>query len=85
MSTTYPIPEPLMAQYHGSGVALAAMVGGQLIALRYLSDVLPDYDGSMAQAPQAIDDPRLGPTVRELQALGEVFVGMCSCGEFTVL
>ncbi|WP_281178616.1 hypothetical protein [Polaromonas jejuensis] len=35
-----------------------------------------------ALAMQAIVDARLGPTVRHMQALGEVFVGMCSCYEF---
>jgi hypothetical protein len=48
--------------------------------------VLPDFDGSADQAVRVmLDDRRLSPTVRKMQALGEVFVGMCSCYEFVVL
>ena len=76
------IPEALAGKYHGSGHALVGVAGGQMIDLVYLKDVLPDFD---AQAPgalvKALADDRLGPTVRQLQALGHVSVCMLSCWE----
>lgn len=94
---THAIPESLSHQYHGAGWALAAITGGQLVALRYVSDLAPELDddliddliegGSIARAAvqKWIASDAAGPSVRELQALGEVSVGMCSCGEFVVL
>jgi hypothetical protein len=83
----FKIGEELARQYDGAGHALAAVTGGRVVALRYLRDALPDYgEGEgVARLAVAIDDARLGPAVRELQALGEVCVGMCSCWEFVVL
>ena len=94
---THAIPESLSHQYHGAGWALAAITGGQLVAMRYVSDIAPELDddliddliegGSIARAAvqKWIASDAAGPSVRELQALGEVSVGMCSCGEFVVL
>lgn len=90
---TYPIPEAVAGQYHGAGYALAATAGGQLVALRYLADVAPDLDepladgGQMARAAvqRWIASDAAGPTVRELQALGDVHAGMCSSWEFCEL
>lgn len=82
----FKVPDALASQYHGAGHALAATTGGALIRIVYLSDVLPDYDPDEPGALQsALDDERLGPTVRELQALGALHVGMCSCWEFVEL
>ena len=83
----FKIGDSLESKYRGAGHALAAVTGGQLVDVRYLSDVLPDYDDGegIARLANALDDDRLGPTVRELQALGEVVVGMVSCWEFVVL
>lgn len=81
----FKIPDALADSYHGSGYALAAVTGGQLVGLRYFSDLLPDFDGSAAAARSAVDDPRIGAAVRELQALGLVSVGMCSAWEFVEL
>ena len=88
---TYPIPETLEKSYKGSGWALAAILDGQVVAIRYLSDIAPaiseqlggDHDGFFIR--QWIQTADAGPFVRELQALGEVSVGMCSCWEFTEL
>jgi hypothetical protein len=82
----YKIPEALASKYHGSGHALVAVTGGQVVDLVYLDDALPDFETDQPGALMpAIDDPRLAPTVRRLQALGQVSVGMLSCWEFVEL
>lgn len=91
----YLVPLGLSDQYHGAGWALAAITGGQLVKIVYLADVSPsfeactqlpafDQDGAFF-ARQHIGLPELGPTVRMLQALGEVSVGMLGSWEFTEL
>lgn len=90
---TYPIPEALAGQYHGAGYALAAIAGGQPVALRYVADLAPALDDVLmeggTEARQAVmqwvGSDAAGPTVRELQALGEVSAGMCSAWEFVEL
>lgn len=84
---TWNIPEDLADQYHGAGHALAAITGGHVVRLVYLRDALEDYDDESGRAAldRAVLDPRLGPTIRLLQSLGEVSVGMCSCWEFIEL
>lgn len=50
------------------------------------ADALPDYDADAPGALRAaLDDQRIAPTVRRLQALGQVSVGMCSTWEFVEL
>lgn len=83
--TVFKVPESLSEKYHGAGYALAATAGGQLVDIVYLDLVLPEFDGSAAAAKAAINDPRLAPAVRGLQALGDVHLGMCSCWEFVEL
>ena len=90
--TIYKVPEGLAPQYHGSGWALAAVAGGQLVKLVYLADASPAFDQMMQQpgadnhgaffARQALSLPDMGLTIRELQALGQVSVGMLSGWEF---
>ncbi len=82
----------LEAKYKGTGYALAATVAGQLVDIVYLRDALPEFEGDHTEdgdgddlAMQAINDLRIGPTVRKLQALGQVHVGMLSCWEFVEL
>lgn len=88
MPTVFKIPEALAHKYQGAGYAIGAALNGQLIDFAYLRDVLPGFDGDYADsggealAAKAITDTRIGPTVREMQMRGEVFVGMCSCWEF---
>lgn len=91
--TVYPIPDALACQYHGAGYALAATAGGQMVALRYLVDVAPDLDEPLAEGGQTaraavqswIKSDAAATVVRELQALGEVHVGMCSSWDFCEL
>lgn len=82
----------LKAKYKGAGYAIAAVVNGQLVDFQYLRDVLPDFEGDSTEdgngidlARAAIDDARLGPVVRQLQSLGDIFLGMCSGYTFVVL
>jgi hypothetical protein len=87
MSNVFKIPESMSDKYHGAGHAIVSVTGGQVVNLVYLSDVIKDYDdedGFDAFAA-ALDDERLGPSVRLLQSTGEVFAGMCSCWEFIEL
>lgn len=89
--SVYKITDTLANQYHGSGWALAAIAGGRVVALRYVTDVAPDAVADVVAAGgshaaffvrQWLGTSEAGPVVRELQALGEVSVGMCSCWEF---
>lgn len=85
----FKVPESLADKYHGAGHALAATVNGQLVDLVYLRDALPDLgledDTTGPINASMLSDARLGPTVRHLQALGQVHVGMLSCWEFVEL
>lgn len=83
----FKISESLAHKYHGAGWALAAITGGQVIDLIYLRDIFGPLgidvdDFGRGRLAAVIDHPALGPSVRHLQALGEVSVGMCSCWEF---
>jgi hypothetical protein len=88
----FAIPKSIEQKYHGAGWALAAIAGDQLVDIRYLSDVAAEQvneaieaaDGAHAAffVRQWIGTPEAGRIVRELQALGEVSIGMCSCFEF---
>ena len=82
----------LEGKYKGTGYAIGAVVRGQLVDFAYLRDVLPDFEGDYTEdgdgqdlAMQALTDDRLGPTVRHMQARGEVVAGMCSAYELVVL
>lgn len=89
---TLQIPDNLSSQYKGAGWAMAAIDGGVVVKLIYLEDVSTSFvkmcggEGFENRAAifvkQAIQLPEIGPTVRELQVLGEVSVGMCSSWEF---
>lgn len=81
----FKVPDTLAEKYHGTGYALAATVAGQLVDIAYLADALPDFSGERSDLPAALDDQRLAPTVRRLQALGQVHVGMLSAWEFCEL
>jgi hypothetical protein len=82
----YKIPEALAHKYHGSGHALVAVTGEQVVDLVYLADALPDFDSDAPGAlATAVADARLAPTVRRLQALGQLSFGMVSCWEFVEL
>jgi hypothetical protein len=84
--TVHKITDTLAHKYHGSGHALVAVTGGQVVDLVYLGDALTDFDPEAPGAlVKALADDRLGPTVRHLQALGQVSIGMLSCWEFIEL
>jgi len=51
----------------------------------YLRSEFPDFDGDSESVMELLDSPLIGPTVRRLQALGSVHVGMISCWEFVEL
>lgn len=85
MPNVFKIPDALEIKYHGCGIALASVTGGQIVNLVYLQDALPDFSGEQNDLPSALNDDRIAPTVRLLQSTGEVFVGMCSCWEFIEL
>lgn len=86
MSKTLPIPAALEHRYRGAGPALAAVLGGQLVALTYLDELLPDADLDLAGLPALLlERPEIAPAVRQLQALGAVTVGMCGGWTFTEL
>ena len=82
---TFKIPESLYPKYQGAGYALAATLNGELINIVYIEDVLNIEIETDTQMKEALKSDSLGHTVRELQALGEVHAGMCSCYEFVEL
>ncbi len=75
----------LADKYEGAGHGLAATVNGELIDYVYLRSEFPDFDGDSESVMELLDSPLIGPTVRRLQALGSVHVGMISCWEFVEL
>lgn len=82
------ITDAVAHQYHGAGWALAAIVGGEVVAIRYIADIAPEIDEQLDTdhasffIRQWLNAPAAAPHVRELQALGSVSVGMCSAWEF---
>lgn len=89
----FKISPALSSAYRGAGYALAAVVSGELVALRYVADLAPELDEALCEgggvARSAVGEwvasDAAGPAVRELQALGAVSVGMCSAWEFVEL
>lgn len=82
----YKIQGVLTNKYRGPGPALAAIVDEKIINLVYVRDVIGEMDEEDEDSiANALVDVRLGPAVRELSALGKVFVGMCSSHEFIVM
>jgi hypothetical protein len=79
----FKVPDALESRYKGAGYALAAIMNGQLIDIRYFDDILPDFDPDMIH--EFVTDDRLAPVSRELSVLGEVSVGMCGGWEFIEL
>jgi len=90
---TFPIPDELAEAYKGTGHAIAAIKDGRVVDLLYLRDLLlsfsdHDEDGNgIARHVVAarLADARLGPSVRHLETLGDVSLGLCSCWEFNEL
>lgn len=82
---TYEVPDALEDAYKGAGLALIATKGGAMIAIRYLADVAPNASQEVESLQSVIESGVLAPVVRELQALGDVHIGMLSGWEFTEL
>ena len=94
---TFKIPPIVHDQYHGAGYALVATQNGNVTKLVYLRDIFEDFDdcfGDDTPPDQAainaylqrfLTNPIIEPTLRELNALGNVSFGMCSCCEFCEL
>jgi len=89
--TALKMTDAIAHKYQGPGVALAACMNEQIVDLVYLSDIFPDFDGSI-NSPKSVallanlmEDHRAVPTIRKLQAQGKVFTGMCNEHEFVVL
>lgn len=89
----YPVPDSFAGNY-GVGYALAAIDGGQVLALKYIAEHVDEKTqdelaegGAPARnaAFKWIGSQAAGPVVRELQALGRVCAGMCSGWEFVEL
>lgn len=81
----YKVPDALESAYKGAGLALIATSQGEMVAIRYLSDAAPNADQEVDSLESVIESGVLAPVVRELQALGDVHVGMLSGWEFTEL
>lgn len=75
----------LNEKYNGAGHAVAASVNGVIIDIVYIRDALPDFDSETQSLQSVIKDGRVQATIRELQAKGQVHIGMCSCSEFIEL
>lgn len=80
---SFKVPQTLAEKYRGSGLALAATANGELVDIVYLSDIVGDFDPD--ELAVVVEDERLGPSVRYLQSLGNVHVGMLSSWEFVEL
>jgi len=85
------ITDSIAHKYQGPGVALAACMNDKIIDLVYLTDIFPDFDGSI-NSPKSIDlltnlmeNPKAAPTIQKLQTQGKVYTGMCNENEFVVL
>ena len=80
----FKVPDDLAEKYSGAGHALAASRDDRLVDIIYIGDILPDFDEETDLA-DVINDERIGPHVKWLQAQGNVHIGMLSCGEFVEL
>lgn len=76
------ITENLYDKYHGAGYAIAAVVNDKLVDFKYLRDIDYQFDDKFDSVSDFVEDEKIGPTVRYMQTLGKVYVGMCSCYEF---
>lgn len=84
---TYPIPESLDAAYKGSGWALVAILNEAVVGIKYFEDVAPglNLDAPYSSIPSWMGSVAATSVVRELQALGQVSIGMVSNWTFTEL
>jgi hypothetical protein len=83
----FKIGDAIANQYRGCGHAIAAVANGEVVALRYLWELIPDYpaDATAVDFQEAMNDPMVGSATREIRDKGDIYAGMCSCYEFVVL
>jgi hypothetical protein len=87
------IPEALYEKYSGAGYGMVSVLNGVIVDLVYFETIDDSFfidpefcsDAQMKKLGEIIDDPKVGESVRYLQSLGEVFVGIFSCYEFCEL
>lgn len=84
---TYPIPEYLTDSHDGDEWAIAAIMGGRVVALRYITDIAPQltkYLDSAATPTLLIKQwMQTSPIeLRELQMLGEISAGLITSEGF---
>ncbi|WP_415818797.1 hypothetical protein [Bordetella tumbae] len=70
----YPIPESLQDSHDGDEWAIAAILDGRVVALRYISDIAPQIALEAQPITEWLYSDPL--ELRELQALGPVGVGL---------
>lgn len=76
----YPIPEYLQDTHDGDEWAIAAILAGRVVALRYISDIAPEIELTESAIREWLDSNPLD--LRELRALGMVSLGMVGTGGF---
>ncbi|OZI64630.1 hypothetical protein [Bordetella genomosp. 4] len=70
----YPIPESLQDSHDGDEWAIGALLGGRVVALRYISDIAPHIALEAQPITEWLHSDPL--ELRELHALGPVGVGL---------
>jgi len=88
----YPIP-PAMTIKDDGGLALAAIAGGKVVDIRYLSQEDPDLEEGLSEGGLTYEvalrlwwESAVGRLIVErLQAQGDIRAGVCEKGNFEVL
>lgn len=76
----YPIPEYLQDSHDGDEWAIAAILGGRVVALRYISDIAPEIQLTESAVREWLDSNPVD--LHDLRALGPVSVGMVGVDGF---
>lgn len=76
----YPIPDSLAHHYKGSDIALAAIAEGDVAALIYIRDLVPDFGDTVSAAwTDLAENPRVAEVARALETdFGHVVIAMVS-------
>lgn len=83
---SYPITKNVEHQYKGSGYALAATRKGNLVDIRYIRDMVDDFNPKTEfDVAQLINGGTLNETINEMKSIGEVHFGMCGSFLFSEL
>lgn len=76
----YSIPESLQDSHDGEEWAIAAILGGRVVALRYISDIAPEIELTESAIREWLNDSPI--ELRELQSLGNVNTGIVTAEGF---